>query len=715
MALNQTDLDDISAFADPFTDARIRKIQGRTRIELIRNGRELQYEISPESGTITAKHRKRAYATVRSLLASEEFANISGFMETQRRAFDRHPQKGSIPSYIKLPDGLVRTDGLASLVNSSSEKTRLVLLDGPAGVGKTFQVEQLARLQAANSVSPSTSVPILHISSRGRRLSNFRDVLAATTQDMGAAFGARHVPMLVRHNLLIAAVDGFDELVDADGYEDAWHALKDFIDQIRGGGTVLLAARDTFVEEQELLARIERTDSSISLVMGTIQAVQPEDAKEWLARAPSWKPSDIESQTTNDVLSEGSYALRPVFLRALAEAKGWAGVVETGPRTFLINSLVQREAKLIAQQLGGVTSDQISPALMSLFQEVALEMTARETDSVEVDHLAFLTQYCFEGVLDERQIRKLMHKAGSFSLMEPSWSKDKRKFTHSEVQYYFLGGALIKALEKNVIPSVLRRTALSGEHLEVFAEVFANDESIAKRAAQHLQSALNVEMSADGLRSNAGAILILAFSAGLIDRLDYISAFEAVLAQGSPQGEFVDSTISRLDAAGANLSATKFDNVQIGTLVVDEYTKFGPSKPNVKVIENRGSKQTNTERDPSKIDEIMASHTAQNGSNYAESPLVILLDRVARRAARCFYLREHGDDDEQTVLLKDPHWPLLRKILDELGRIEIKKDKSMHGRPSPLIRVTNPRQLLDRTNPTTLALLNVLIVRGETQ
>lgn len=700
-------IEDIVAFADPFTEPKNRKHQGKTRITFFRNGRELQYDLNPESGGIAAIHRKRTYPDIKSLLASDEFANIERFAETQRRFFEKKQVSNTIATEIRFGDKAVTVEEVTRQFQNNTGKTQLILLDGPAGVGKTFQVEQMSQIQAGKCRDGSVEPPVLHISSRGRRLSNFRDVLAATTQDIGASFTARHVPILVRHSLLVAAVDGFDELVDADGYEDAWLALKEFIDEIRGGGTVVLAARDTFVEEQELLTRIQRADQSITLSMGRVESIHKEAAKEWLSKAPHWKISDIESSVTDDILYEGSYALRPFFLRVLKDAKGWDDVLQSGPRTFLITNLVWREAVLIAQQLGGTTAEVIAPALILLFQEIALEMAARETDSIEIDHLAFLTNYCFDGVLDEISIRKLSHKAGSFSLLESSWANNKRRFPHSEIQHYFLGAALIKSLENRTIPMVLRRSTLSGQHLDVFAEVFSNDEIKAKKASEFLSTAVNSEISADGLLTNGGAILVLAFSLGLLDRLDFISAFDAVFAGDSPKGFFSNSNVSRLEILGSDISEVVFDSVDVGTLVVDDSTIFGLSRPNIEILEIRQGVKASLVRDKNHIDAFMAAHLKSNEGAYAASQLIGLLDRVVRRAIRYFYLREQ--DDDGAFLLKDNNWPKVRAVLEESNRIEVKKAKSMHGRPSPLLRITNPRKLLDYKDPETVEIFKKLL------
>lgn len=701
---------DVIAFADPFTDHKIRTVTGKSRLELVRNGREVCYEFLPESGAISSKHRSRTYSSLKSLLASDEFANIQQFVETQRRKFEKSPSVSIIPSKILANNNILSAQDLMREVCVSGEKTRLVLLDGPAGVGKTFQVDQLARNQAAKFLSGSFTAPILHITSMGRRLSNFKDVLAATTQSMGAAFSAAQVAILVRHSLLIAAIDGFDELVDADGYEDAWTALREFIDEVGDGGVIILAARDTFVEEQELLERINRSNGSVSLSLAHIQPVDPVDAKQWLSKAPRWKVNDIESDVTNEILREGSYALRPFFLKALAEAGGWNKVIDAGLRTYLCNSLIWREATLIAQQLGGVTAEIVAPALKDLFQEVALEMAARETDSVETAHLGFLTQYCFEGILDEKSVRKLMHKAGSFSLLESSLVKDKRQFPHSEIQHYFLGGALIKSLENKVVPSVLRRSTIGGEQLDVFAEVFTNDEDRARKAVNYLSLAVGTEIYNDSFGANGGAILILSFSLGLLDRLDYISVVDAIFASGNPQGEFLESEVSRLNLCGANVSRVIFKDVNIGTLVVDSETVFGKSMPRFDTLEIRWDGGGIIERDPERIREYISKRTfSDRQAAYAESEMVNLLERIVRRAVRYFYLREYGDDDDGAFLLKDTRWSQLRGILERHHRIDIIKGRAMHGRPSPLVRIVNPKQLLDYDNPETRVILDEVV------
>jgi hypothetical protein len=83
--------------------------------------------------------------------------------------------------------------------------------------------------------------PILHVASRGKKISVLNQVLAESIDLIRAKFTFDQVPALIRHNLLQVAIDGFDELVDAEGYRDAWSALKQFFEDTIYGGPIILA------------------------------------------------------------------------------------------------------------------------------------------------------------------------------------------------------------------------------------------------------------------------------------------------------------------------------------------------------------------------------------------------------------------------------------------------------------------------------------------
>lgn len=686
------DAEDIARFCDPFTESKIKRTDKSLSVYLVRNGRQIIYEIDQVSGKVSSKSRRSVFSDVNSLLASEDFANLQQLAKTQLRAHKKESR--AIPACLILNGAKVDDAVLCTYVDSKCDGLRLMLIDGAAGVGKTFQILNLVASQAARVEKEKATPPVLHLSSKGRRLSNLNDVLASSTQELATSFRAAHVATLVRRGLLVVAIDGFDELVDADGYEDSWSALRSFISDVGDQGTILLAARDTFVEEQELLDKIKKNGSEIDFSLLHVRPPTSQAAIEWLAQSPSWKLSDIKSPLTADFLAEGSYALRPFFLRELQEVKGWAEVIDCGPRTFLVNRLLRREALLIAQQLGGVKSEDLLPKLRFLLQEVALEMGAREIDWVEVEHLGYLTEYCFEDLLNEASRRKLVHKSGSFAFLEVGMDGGKRVFPHSEIKSFFLGYAIMSSVSREVLPSVLRRAVLSAEHMEAFAEVFNSWPAGLRKISDFLGVQYRAMSSADSFSANIGSILITMSGLGVVDRLDYADIIDATFAGGVPDLTINESRLGRVDARGANLRKLKLVHTVIDTLVVDSATAFGAEIAGVENIEIRNGESVEMLKGAARVDDYILNKVKESDAVPVTSESLELFDRIVRRIIRHHYLRERGGDDEGTFLLQDPRWPFIKSVLEKHGRLEVIK-RPMKGVSSNLIRISRAGDFLD--------------------
>ena len=92
----------------------------------------------------------------------------------------------------------------------------------------------------------------MQLAGRGRVLTFIQDLLAFSLQRMRVPVTFDQVPILVRHGLVTLAIDGFDELGDPSGYEHAWGQLNELIRDVRGGGAIILAGRDTFIGPERI-------------------------------------------------------------------------------------------------------------------------------------------------------------------------------------------------------------------------------------------------------------------------------------------------------------------------------------------------------------------------------------------------------------------------------------------------------------------------------
>ena len=228
--------EDLERFKDPATDITTRAVTSGIEVKMVRNGEQRTYFYNGSTGQIDRRDiKRRSYVSVRSLLASDDFADLSGFADTQRRILsqrqDIYLEPVGLISSGTSPDRVQLDMNTFMHITKPSAKERLqcVLIDGPAGVGKTVLIERLVRARA----QPPTDVPVLHVTSRGQRLTNLRDALAGTTTSLRAKFVPDKIPVLVRHGLIQVALDGFDEFVDPSGYQDASGCVERFYSGLR--------------------------------------------------------------------------------------------------------------------------------------------------------------------------------------------------------------------------------------------------------------------------------------------------------------------------------------------------------------------------------------------------------------------------------------------------------------------------------------------------
>src|ERR1700685_53593 len=395
---------DFAPFVDPATELIVGRGTQGVRLELFRNGIKHDYCYDATSHTIVARHplRERKFPSLRSLFASTDFADIKSLAATQARMHRTLSVDALIPAEGEIDENRLTRPALHKVLSPrrldiGEIPTHLVvvLIDGPAGVGKTSLIESVMVQRARKQSEAGALPPILHVASRGRRLTGLNDALAQSIQLVRAKFTYDQTPVLIRHGLLQIAIDGFDELVDPEGYKDAWFALRDFFDDVGVGGPIILAGRDTFFDQQSFLEQLGSAKRNLDLSHIRLQPSTPSTAKDWL-RKNGWQESDLKDPYTNIILRPGSYALRPYFLSQLATAKSWKAIDggDLTPRSFLVEKFVSREARLLSDQLSSPI-DAVKVRMNDLFQEIALEMADNETDTVDMGFLHLVTEVSF--------------------------------------------------------------------------------------------------------------------------------------------------------------------------------------------------------------------------------------------------------------------------------------------------------------------------------
>lgn len=240
-------LDEMMVFADLGTDgARGKETAEGFEIRLFRGGEELAV-VFADGGTGQvvercrgARPRTRTHASYRALLASERFGDLGSWAATQakllRETMEEIKPLIRVEGTIAGRDDKLAADGLDDFLwraELDEDSVQVMLIDGPAGIGKAKFIESLA-LARASGYRRLRHPLVLHVQSRGRVLSYLQDLIAFSLQSLRLSVTSDQLPILARHGLVALAIDGFDELGDPNGYELAWSQLNETISEIRG-------------------------------------------------------------------------------------------------------------------------------------------------------------------------------------------------------------------------------------------------------------------------------------------------------------------------------------------------------------------------------------------------------------------------------------------------------------------------------------------------
>ena len=726
---------DLAAFADLGTDLAEPAVLGDALVfRMFRDGQEIELRFqNGDAGKIIERSLEtdapdRTHASYRALLASPCFGNLGQWANYQDRSFragqpdDPIPVKGHLSGddTERLVDGREFDDFLVAQA-PGQDSVRIILIDGPAGIGKTTFIESLARSRAKEFLQPTRGARrplILHVQSRGRVLTYLQDLIAFSLQSLRLNVTFDQFPVLVRTGLVTMAIDGFDELADPNGYDLAWAQVNEFIDQSRGSGTLILAGRETFIDRQRIRDNIRalRPDDPVDGL--SLQLPEPETAKEWLIRGGAWTEETIGNYA-GALFEPGSYALRPVFLKQLATHEAVA-IIKDSPAlstlSFLVDLMIRREAEKFGDAVNSMMNqDQRRHYVWLFHREVARYLADDQTDAVDDRVTAWLADMAVEMAaptdMAEDALAILKHRASAMAFLDKDDLPGYRRFLHSQVFHHFLADDAIDTIANEEMPKYIRRNLLGADFLTSFSDlILYRAESDSDRIRRFFGAASGMLRSYSwidrGVR-NLGALLMAALPA-LDDAGDLsirsIQADEALIQGTAPAASIRDAVVSQLDVRGADLRDLTFDGATIVTLIADDATRVSSTFPTPDRIQVEGQSTALTDRE--QIGDWLGRHgrigadRADGSSDRTDDglvrfelrshPMMKLLGRVCRIRSHSF--SEDGDLPFQRFT-QDRRWPSVRDLLKKHGFLE-ETTRPTSGPKKALLHVKRAKDLL---------------------
>ena len=718
--------DELAVFSDLGTDPpRAMRHEDRLVVRLTRGGDELRLEFINGPAGKVIEHRpngdgSRTHASYRALLASEAFSDLRLWADHQKTVLRNRLTNG---------DGLIHVEGVLSgtadtldidalddlLVpsNSGDPSIRIMLIDGPAGIGKTRFIERLAALRANKFLTMRRPL-VLHVQSRGRILTFLQDLIAFSLQRLRLTVTFDQLPVLVRHGLVTLAIDGFDELGDPNGYDLAWGQVNELVTQTRGKGTLILAGRETFIGPERVSKQITSLGQQDVLQALSLQPPNPDDAKAWL-RAKNWSQDDIAS--ADALFDRGSYALRPFFLVQL----GHPGVVSTireraagHPLAFLVEMMIEREVGKFGRPLGRILSvEQRRTFVRSLFREIARYMADDQTEAIDEVSIAWLVEYAAPEDLDPESLALLKNRAAVLAFLEKDEAPRYRRFAHSQLLNFFLAEVAIDAISSGEVPKFIRRNILGADFLAALSDLVLDAAaSKPQRVHDFFQAASRIAenyLSVDRGARNLGALLVTvlpAMNGGPDLLIERIAVDESLIQGTAPEAVIANAAINQLDVQDADFRAVTFEeDCWIGTLIVDETTRVSPSCPVPDRIRCRGvgAKDGVVLEGYEKINDWLDRHgrmqpAAQQDedglvpNDLRNDELVILLERVCRN--RAYWIPKNKDNDDQFArFVGSPRW---LDLLDLLGEHDLVREErlSSSGRTNTFVHIKRRTEIL---------------------
>ena len=722
---------DIRPFADPGS-------------EVIDESDELYWEKDGDAHTARLKEAPGEYLPLitingvdmayRDFLASTYMADLPHLAEFIPKSLDRAHDYVNTRASHSDGDSFDNADLLVARLSTEQlpyGSTRIVLVQGDAGAGKTMALKKMTIDRATAYRDGRVPSLFFYIDVQGRSLSRLDDAMARDLQDLRSRFSYNAVPPLVRNGLIVPVIDGFDELLGSGGYDEAFSSLAALIAQLDGRGSVVASARSAFFDYNSFRLNAQRFahDGQLSYEVDevTLQPWNEEDANRFVARYANNDPDVVTRfQNLRDRMPERElYLLRKPFYVAQV-----AKLLRSGERIAsdetILHALVDRFIRREHDKL----RDKDGAPLLSLeghrmlLVRLSEEMWWLETRYLDIETVRTWAELVLEELdVPDDNARQIRTRVATNPFLTTRDSKrGELRFEHEVFYSFFLADGLTHFID-NRIPELrrfLNRSILDDTVLEQTIARYSPDVHASSRAASAVCSVLRRGLTDGVARQNGGRLVARLIKAcgGLeakrtLRRLYFDQEDFGTATLHAPV--FVDCDFVGVDFTRTQMHSPRFDECTFQVpKVALEHTRFSDASASLAevvtgiVVTGHGADELDTTYyAPRDIARILVELGMESSGRSAAVPALTsqqmerkkVLERFLVQMERRFYVTRETLD--RLSVARESEWPEVRRLLEHHHLLR-EEHKQMSGRPKPLIRLTVPphviRQGEDATN-----------------
>ncbi len=733
---------DLRAFADPWSEIMI----DNTSAVWERDGVEITATFAAAASggfpDVVLRGRRTSY---REFLASPDMANLNTFADSIAKTHPR--QLGYIDTSARLVDDLLAeqsTDQAAIdlVIQHATDdlpflSTRVVLVRGEAGSGKTVTLREATARQAAAFLQGKAQSLFFLVDAQGRALSRLEDAMAKDLQDLRARFSYAAVAPLTRHNLLIPIIDGFDELLGSGGYDEAFSSLAAFLATLDGQGSVVASARSAFFNYRDFYDNATRfsADGRLNYQVDTLN-VEPWTKEQIRLYFDSFcqdraidRPlvrdalRDLEAtfdEKNEALLSKPFYASRVAVLVATgATIRGDEDLLDQ-----LVTSFVEREhRKLLDRDNTPLLSVKGHRAFLTALAEEMWWQENRRLDVGTVQAVAELITEQFG--LPPAAAHAIVERVSSYAFLTSDASgRRSLRFEHEVFYGYFLAHKLHEYIdgEPGDLRRFIARSVVEPTLVEQVVRLLGTGMERCSRAVESISFVLRPTLSEIVARENAG-VLISAILRAAGRAKDHL-VIQNVVFQGLPLGPlhandicFERCDFNAVDFSQVHFVRPEFISSALRNITIDLTTTrldslSATARDVIHGLTVRGE-QSDVPTGKVFAPEDIVKVLVRIGMDPPHEEIGILrrssevearidvLERFVNKMARRFYASY--EDIDRFPFAQGRPWKEVLALLNEHGLLE-EHSVAKSGPPIPLVRLSVPPEIIrrgeDPTDPT---------------
>jgi hypothetical protein len=465
---------DLSAFADDDEDVVIERNGDAL---FVRGGEEVTFRlVAPTEGNEYVVELDGVRVPYRRFV-SHTLGRLDVLAE---RILTKRP---GIPAYV---DGRAKLESLSlgssestglSLLQSECETpppfaSRVVFVTADAGQGKTALLREYQSRQARRFLEGRSSFVFWHVDLQGRQLLRLSEALMGDLGDLRVSgLWMPAIVRLLRHRVLVLAIDGFDELAAEQGSTDALGALALLVQQMQDQGIIVAASRRTFFDTDDylrragLFGRTAAADSEFDQL--SLFLWQADEAEQYLSNVSIDGKSFNDGQLVyNEIAAELDDPAHPMITRPFLVAQTARALLlySIPPAEFIrgmedplrgvgavIERFVDREVteKWKQKETGEpyLTRDQH----LRLLADIAEEMFRSQRSRLELDVIETIAALLLdEWSVDQMRRQQVLDMIKMHVLLTPPTDGDHRyrSFDHPEFRDWFTAYALKEQLSR---------------------------------------------------------------------------------------------------------------------------------------------------------------------------------------------------------------------------------------------------------------------------